>query len=292
MMIPGLLILVIFNYIPILGNVIAFMDYQPLSYGVLGGILRGDWVGFAHFKIFFDSIFFERLIFNTIWINLLKIIFSFPLPILFAIFLNELQGRRKKKVIQTISSFPHFISWVIVGGLIINIFTQSGPFVREILPKIGINAEGLLTSVDAIIPMIVISTMWKGFGWGAIIYLAAITGINPELYEAASVDGANRFRQIWHIMLPGIAPVIIIMLLLNIGNMLNADISQFLVLVGDKAFLFERADVIDTYVYRAGMISMRYSFTAAVGLFKAVIATIMILGADRLAKALGQDGLW
>ena len=292
MMLPGLLVLLLFNYLPILGNIMAFQNFEPFGRGVLGGIIHGEWVGLAHFKNFFNSPYFSRLLWNTLSINLYKLIFSFPFPIVFAILLNELRRNSARRVIQTVASFPHFISWVIVTGLIVTLFTAYGPLVNDVLPKIGIDASKWLTSSNTIVPMLVISTMWKSFGWGAIVYLAAITGIDTELFEAARIDGANRFKQIWHIMLPGMAPAIIIMLLTNIGNIINADIAQFMTLVGNKAFLYEKADVIATYVYRTSMLGMKYSFAAAVDLFRAVVALVMVVGADRVAKLLGQDGIW
>ena len=287
LMLPGLLYFLIFRYIPMWGVIIAFQDFRLWQ-----GIFNSPWVGFDHFYTFFNSPFFFRLFRNTLIISGLNLLFVFPAPILLALLLNEVRHSVYKRVIQTISYLPHFISWVVVGGMLIYMFSINVGYLTKVLTYFGLEPLRILGNGDAFLSLVVGSAIWKGIGWGAIIYLAAIAGVNPELYEAATMDGANRFQRVIYVTLPSIMPVIIIMLILQIGNLLDVNFYQLLILMGNDASLYEVGDVFDTWVYRMAFFQGQISLATAVGLFKGVIGLGLIWGANRVANKVSSGGLW
>lgn len=288
LLLPGLLYFFIFHYIPMVGIVIGFKEVPP--WGGVQGIIEAPWVGFKHFERFFNSIFFWDVVQNTLVISGLKILFGFPAPILFALLLNEVVRTSFKRIVQTISYLPHFISWVVVTGLITALFGTSEGLITEFLNNTTGDKWSFLTNPTAFPWILVGSHVWKTLGWSSIIYLAAMSGIDPHLYEAATIDGANRFHMARHITLPSIAFVIAILFIFDIGNLLDAGFEQILLLYSPA--VYSVSDIIDTYVYREGLLGLKYSFAAAVGLFKAVVSLVLILMANWLARRLGQPGIW
>ncbi len=287
LMLPGLLYFLIFRYVPMWGIIIAFQEFRLWQ-----GILGSPWVGFQHFETFFQAPYFWRLFANTLIISGLNLLIVFPAPIILALLLNEVRHSGYKRVIQTVSYLPHFISWVVVGGMLIYTFSVSVGFFNLTLSRWGFEPISILGNARAFLPLVVGSAIWKGIGWGAIIFLAAIAGVNPELYEAATMDGANRFQRMLYVTLPCIAPVIVIMLILNIGQLLDVNFYQLLILVGGDASLYEVGDVIDTWVYRTAFFRGQMSLATAVGLFKGVIGLILLWGANRIANRISDGGLW
>ena len=285
---PGILYFIIFHYIPMLGIVIAFKDVSP--FGGIQGIIEAPWVGFRHFGRFIQSIFFWDVIQNTLVISGLKILLGFPAPILFALMLNEVFHAPLKRLVQTISYLPHFISWVVVTGLIATLFGTSDGLVTQWLNDMTSGEWSFLTSPTSFIWLLVGSHVWKTIGWSSIIYLAAITSIDPHLYEAATIDGADRLQMARHITIPSIAFVIAILFIFVIGDLLDAGFEQILLLYSPA--VYSVSDIIDTYVYREGLLGLNYSFAAAVGLFKSVLSLVLILLANSLARRLGQTGIW
>ena len=288
MMIPGIVFLFIFKYIPIFGLLTAFRDYHPMM--GIKGFFTAEWIGLENFIVFFKSYFCKQVILNTLYISFLKIFWIFPAPIILALMINEVRNIHFKKTVQTITYMPHFISWVVIGGIIFDLLSLSGGSVNILLEKITGERVNFLTNNQLFRPLLVVSELWKEVGWGTIIYLAAITGIDPMLYEAATIDGAGHFRKIWNITLPGILPTITIMFLLRIGHILDAGFGQILVLYSPS--VYKVADIIDTYVYRVGLTQARYGLGTAVGMIKSIVGLIMVVGSNRLVKALGQRGLY
>ncbi len=284
---PGLLYFIVFSYLPMWGVVIAFKDFR-----LFRGLAGSPWVGLKHFEFFFKSPNFVRLLRNTLLISGLNLAFVFPAPIMLSLLLNEMRHPTFKRVVQTVSYLPHFISWVVVGGLLLYTFSQSVGVVNLQLARWGLPPLIVLGSRPAFLPLVVGTAIWKEVGWEAIIYLAAIAGINPELYEAATVDGASRFRRVVHITIPSIAPVIVIMLILQIGSILNVNFLQLLTLQGNDASLYEVSDVIDTWVYRAAFLKAQMSLATAVGLFKGVIGLALVWLANRFARRISDTSLW
>ena len=285
---PGILYFIIFHYLPMLGVVIAFKDVSP--FGGVQGVIDAPWVGLKHFDRFFNSFFFWDILENTLAISGLKILFGFPAPILFALMLNEVMRTRFKRFIQTVSYLPHFISWVVVTGLITALLATDGGVLTEFLNDSTGQRWSFLNNPTQFRGVLVVSHIWKTIGWSSIIYLAAMTGIDQNLYEAAVIDGANRFQQALHITLPSIGFVIAILFIFEVGHILDAGFEQILLLYSPG--VYSVADIIDTYVYREGLLGLRYSFAAAVGLFKSVISLVLVVGANMLARRLGQPGLW
>ena len=288
LILPGLIWFIIFRYLPMYGVSFAFKDVAPFE--PVQDMLKAPSVGFRHFKTFINSYYFKILMKNTLEISLLRLAFGFPLPLIFALMLNELRNVRYKKVVQTISYLPHFISWVVVAGLVTMMVTTDGGVINNILKAMGRKEIYFLGDVRYFRSVLIISGIWKELGWNTIIYLAAITGIDTQLYEAAIVDGCGRFRRAIHITLPGIANIIIILLIFSIGGLLNAGFEQIMLLYSPP--VYDVADIIDTYVYRKGIIEMNYSFSTAVGLFKSAIAMVLIVLANVTAKLFGREGLW
>lgn len=288
LILPGILYFLVFDYIPMFGIIIAFKDISPFQ-GV-DAILTGEWVGLKHFERFWNSYYFWNVMQNTLLISGYKLIFGFPASILLALLLNELRNAAFRRIVQTISYLPHFISTVVVAGLVMMLLSTDGGLINNLIVAFGGESYHFLGSPGYFRSILVISHVWQTIGWGSILYLAAMSGIDPGLYEAARMDGANRFRQAWHITLPGIAPVIAIMLILSIGGLLSAGFESVLLLYSPS--VYGVADIIDTYVYREGLTNLNYSFATAVGLFKNVLAMVLILGANYVSKKMNQTGIW
>lgn len=284
---PGVLYFVIFAYLPMWGVVIAFKDFR-----LFRGLAGSPWVGFEHFEFFFTSPNFPRLLRNTIVISGLNLAFVFPAPILLALLLNELKSGLFKRFVQTVSYLPHFISWIVVGGLLTYTFSQSIGIVNIQLQRLGMEPLRVLGNSSTFYSLIVGTGIWKEIGWETIIYLAAMAGISPELYEAATVDGANRLQRVLYVTLPGISAVIVIMLILQISAILNSNFLQILILQGADASLYEVGDVIDTWVYRAGFLKSQLGLATAVGLFKGVVGLVLVVFANKVANRLTGQGLW
>ena len=284
-----LLYFVIFQYLPMVGVIIAFQDYDPFL-GLTDIFTFDRWVGLKHFRNFFDSIFFWNVMRNTVVISLYKLIFGFPLPIILALLINELRMRLFQRTVQTISYLPHFFSMVVAAGIVRAMLTPQGGLLNQLVVGLGGDPKAYLTDPHLFRSIIVTMDIWQHAGWNSIIYLAAMATINPEMYEAAAMDGANRFHRMWHVTLPSISFAIVITLIFRIGGTLNAGFEQILLLYSPA--VYSVSDIIDTYVYRVGLIGRQYSFAAAVGLFKSVLAFLLMYMANKVAQKLGQEGLW
>ncbi|QMV42869.1 sugar ABC transporter permease [Cohnella cholangitidis] len=287
MVMPGIVVIFIFSYIPMYGVLMAFQDYNLFK-----GFFHSPWVGFKHFEMFFNSPDFWNVMRNTIVISGLKLLIGFPAPVILALMLNEVQRMWFKRTIQTISYLPHFLSWVIVGGFVFSILSTENGSLNILLQQLRIIGEPInFLSVPEYFWAILIGTgVWKEIGFASIVYLAAIAGIDPHLYESASLDGASRFKQIFLITLPCIAPVIIIFMILAVGNILSAGFEDILIL-SNNPILKDVSDVIDTYVYRLGIMNNRFSYATAAGLFKAVISVALLTAANYTARRFGTS-LW
>lgn len=285
LLIPGLVFLLIFKYTPIYGLVIAFQNFN-----IFKGIGGSEWVGLQQFERLFHSADFGRVMANTLLISLYKIVFLFPIPIILAVLMNEVGRMWFKRSIQTIIYLPHFLSWVVIAGLFVNILSPSTGIVNGIIGFFGGGPVNFFMDNDFFRSILVATAGWKESGWSAIIFIAAIAGLDPELYEAARLDGAGRVRQIFSITLPGIAGTIVLMLILRIGSVLEAGTEQILLLYNPT--VYETGDVIGTYIYRMGLTSMEYSFSTAVGLFESVIAFLLVIGGNQLAKRITGRSIW
>ncbi|WP_020617919.1 ABC transporter permease [Paenibacillus daejeonensis] len=285
MMLPGLLYYLIYHYLPMGGLVIAFKDYS-LGKGIWGS----EWVGLANFKEVFNSPEFPRLMRNTLLISVYRILFSMVPDLLFALILNEVRVRWFKKIVQTVTYGPYFLSWVIVYGLAFAFLSPDAGIVNYWIREAGGQTVNFLASSEYFRPMIIFTDVWKSTGYGAIIYLAALSTINPELYEAATMDGANRWQNIWHITLPGVKDVFVLLLILRIGHIMDAGFDQIYIFLNSR--VQEVGDIIDTWVFRRGLEQLEFSIAAATGLFKSVIGLVLVLGANKLAKKMGGSGIW
>jgi putative aldouronate transport system permease protein len=281
---PGLIFFLIFKYMPMTGLRIAFLDYNPFDPA------SSPFVGFDQFEKLFTSISFPKVFWNTLKISILKSLVGFPIPIVLALLLNEVRRVKFKKFTQTVLYLPHFISWVIMAGLIRSFVNPTNGLINGFIEQMGGKSIDFLTNPSAFVPLLIITEVYKSMGWGTIIYFAAISGVDEQLYESASIDGANRWHKVLHITLPAIRPVIIIVFILNLGNILNAGFEQIFLLYGP--LVYNVADVIDTFVYRMGIVGSDYSFSTAAGLFKSIVALIMIVGANKIAKRAGQEGIY
>lgn len=285
MALPVVLYYLIFKYAPMYGSVIAFKDYS-----VTKGIWDSEWVGLANFKEFFESFYFWRILKNTLLLSMYQLVFAFPAPILLALLLNEVRQRLFKQVVQTVTYLPHFISIIVICGMIVD-FTGRDGFINAIIAFFGGDRQTLLNNPDNFRTIYTTSQIWQEVGFSSIIYLAALSGINPELYDAGKVDGAGRFKQIRYITLPGILPMIMILLILRIGGLLEIGFEKVILLYNPNTY--ETADVISTFVYRKGISeSNQFSFTTAVGLFQSVINFILLFSANRISKALSENKLF
>lgn len=284
LVLPVMAFYLIFHYLPMYGAIISFENFKPQL-----GITGSAWVGFKHFKDFLSGNYFSSLLFNTLRISFSSLVFSFPAPIILALLINELKNQKFAKIVQNITYMPYFISMVVICGLITN-FTLDTGVVNYILGFFGFKPKSLLNYPQYFVPIYVISDIWQGVGWNSIIYLAALSAVDPSLYESAVLDGANRLQQTLHITLPGISATIVTMLLLRIGNILNVGYEKILLLYNDSTMSV--ADVISTYVYKKGLIDLSWSFSSAVGLFNSTINLVFLIGANQISKKIADISLW
>ncbi|MCL6613157.1 MAG: ABC transporter permease subunit [Firmicutes bacterium] len=284
MILPVIIYYILFHYKPMYGAIIAFKDFSPLL-----GIERSPWVGFKHFKDFFNGYYFWRILRNTIVISLNSLLFGFPAPIIFALLLNELRNQRFKRIVQTVTYMPHFISLVVICGMIKE-FTMSTGVIPDILSHFGFEKTNLLDKPHLFVPIYVLSGIWQEVGWESIIYLAALASIDPELYEAAAIDGAGRWKQLWNVTLPGIVPTIMILLVLRIGRLLSVGHEKIILLYNPA--IYETADVISSFVYRKGLQEFNWSYSAAVGMFNSVINLFLLVMANRFSRKISESSLW
>ncbi|WP_391563808.1 ABC transporter permease [Paenibacillus cremeus] len=282
---PGLLFFLIFKYVPMVGVVIAFQNYSPFK-----GVLGSPWVGFDHFVRFFSNPDFMMLFRNTMGINVLNLVLFFPLPIVVAVFLNELRSELYKKMIQTVIYMPHFLSWVIIAGLTFLLFAKGDGLVNKVIEAFGGTKIDVLTNPDSFWLMVTVQSIWKEAGWGTILFLAAIASVDPGLYEAARMDGAGRLRQIWHVTLPAIRSVIVVLLILRLGHMMDVGFEQIFLMYNGA--VSQVAEVFDTYVYTVGIKQGQFSYSTAAGLFKSVVGLILVVVSNKLAKKMGEEGVY
>jgi len=281
---PVVLFYVVYCYLPMYGVIIAFQNYSPAR-----GILGSKWVGLKHFISFFTGRYFFRLVSNTLLINVKLLMFGFPLPIIFAILLNEIHSSGFRRITQTITYMPHFVSSVVVCGLLKD-FTKSGGLLTSIAMAFGGENVNLLSKAKLFQPLFVGMNIWQQFGWDSIIFFAAMSSIDPVLYEATRVDGANRFQQVLHVTLPGLFPTIVVILILRIGRLMSLGWEQIVLLY--SPLVYETSDVISTYVYRRGLLEFEYSFGTAVGLFNSLINIILLISANALSRMVNETSLW
>ena len=281
---PILAFYIVFQYAPMYGAIIAFKDYKPAL-----GINGSPWTGMKHFSAFFSSNYFWTLLRNTLNLSFSTLIWSFPSPILLALLLNELKNKRFARLVQTVTYMPHFISMVVVCGMILQ-FTKSTGFITKLLSYMGMPQQTLLSNANAFVPIYVISGIWQEVGWGSIIYLAALSGIDQELYEAAEIDGAGRFKRAIHITLPGIMPQIIVLLIMRVGRIMSIGSEKVILLYNPS--IYDKADIISSYVYRRGIIDTSWSFSSAVGLFNSVINFALVVSVNAISKKVSQMSLW
>lgn len=291
LLLPALLFIIVFNLLPMVGILIAFKDYDMFL--VQGNpflsILKSPWVGLEHFRKILSYPDFGAAFLNTIIISFYKIIFIFPLPVIFAVFLNEVRSIRFQKGLQLIVYLPHFLSWVVVSGLFISLLNSTG-VVNTLLGYVGVEPMSFLMDVKKFRSILVVSDAWKEIGWSSIIYFAAIAGLDQECYEAAEVDGASRLQRIWHITIPGLMPTIILMLIIRIGGIMDAGFSQIFVMYSPP--VYEVGDIIGTYVYRMGLGKMEFGTGTAVGLFNSVISVMLVLTSNFFARRTTGKGIW
>lgn len=276
MILPGLLFILIFKYMPLGGITIAFKEFLPGK-----GIWGSPWVGLENFEYMLALPDTKRVMWNTLFIAAAKILINFPVPIIISILLNEVKNHRFKRSVQTIIYLPYFISWVILAGIIQDLFAKEG-LINQFLGIFGAEPVFFLGNKYAFLGVLIGTDVWKNFGYNTVVYLAAITGIDETLYEAAKIDGANRFQQIWNVTLPGIAPIVVLMMILNLGNVLNAGFEQIFNLY--NPLVYETADIIDTFVYRISLVEANYSLGTAVGLLKSVVSFILIVTSYKISN--------
>ena len=284
MIVPAIVYFAIFAYLPMYGASIAFMNYTPIK-----GYMGSDLVGFKHFLNFFNDPYFGRLIRNTLTISISDLIFNFPLPIILALLLNELKLPRLKRTVQTVSYIPHFISMVVVCGMIKDFTNESG-IITKFLEAFGVEQMSMLSNPKYYVPIHIVSNMWQTAGWSSIIYIAAISGIDEQLYEAAEIDGAGRFRQALSITLPSIMGTITILLIMRVGRILSVGYEKIILLYNPA--IYETSDVISSYVYRKGLQEFSWSYSTAVGLFNSCANIILLALANKITKKMGQSGLF
>lgn len=286
LIIPVVIYLIVFNYVPMAGIVLGFERFTPKN-----GVFMSEWVGLKHFVTFFSSVFFIRVLKNTLILSLYSIIFGFPAPILFALLLNELDDEYYKKVIQVVSYMPNFISTVVISGIIID-FVASDGVITDLLVGIGFlrEAKNLLSVPEYFRSIMVLTDLWQQVGFGSILFLAALTGIDQELYEAAVIDGANRWKQTIHVTIPGIMPTVVIMLIMRIGGLMNANQEKILLLY--NPLIYETSDVIGTFVYRKGLLEADYGYSTAVGLFNSAVNVILLFIANGVSRKYSETSLF
>ncbi|AIQ60080.1 sugar ABC transporter permease [Paenibacillus borealis] len=284
MMIPVILYYAVFHYAPMYGAIIAFKDFSPMK-----GIMGSDWVGFQHFRDFFSSYYFWRILGNTVLISVYSILFMFPAPILLALLINEVRNQSFKRIVQTFSYMPYFISLVVICGMITD-FTNSNGVINTLFSWLGYDGTAMLQKPGLFRPVYILSEIWQKIGWESIIYIAALAGIDQEQYEAARIDGASRLKQMLHITLPGILPTITIMFILRMGNMLNVGFEKIILLYNPVTY--ETADVISSFVYRKGLLEFGWSYSSAVGLFNSVVNLILLISANYISRRVNKTSLW
>jgi len=284
LVVPVLLFYLIFQYRPMYGALIAFKDYTPTL-----GVVDSPWVGLANFKRFFNSVYFNRLIKNTVLLSVYNLVFGFPAPIILALLLNEIKSKKFKSATQTVTYLPHFISLIVVTGMLRDFSLTSGLF-NDIITFFGGERSALLQNPKLYRSIYIASSIWQEVGWGSIIYLSALSGVDSELYEAAQIDGAGKWKQMLNITLPGIAPTIIIMLTMKIGTLMNMGYEKTILLYNPATY--ETADIISSYVYRVGLLEQDWSYSTAIGLFNSIINLTLLLIANKLAKRFSETSLW
>ncbi|UQZ83732.1 putative multiple-sugar transport system permease YteP [Paenibacillus konkukensis] len=285
MVVPGLVYFLIFKYLPMYGLIISFQDYMPYK-----GITGSDWVGLKHFEKLFTDSEFWNIFRNTLVLFLYNIVFYFPVPIILAVMLNEVASEFFKRLVQTIVYVPHFLSWVIIVSISYVMLTMDGGIINELLVYFGLSKVNFLLDSAWFHPMYIAQVVWREAGWGTIVYLAAIASIDPQLYEAARMDGAGRFRQIWHITLPSIRSVIVVLLILRIGNVLDLSFEHVYLLLNSMNRPI--AEILDTYVYTVGLKQGQFSFSTAVGFFKSFVGLFLVIMSNKLAKKFGEEGIY
>ncbi len=284
MALPVFLYYVVFSYLPMYGAIIAFKNFSPGR-----GIVGSSWVGFLHFRSFFQSFYFGRVLRNTLLINVLSLLFGFPAPIVFALLLNEIRLGLWRRFVQTASYLPHFISIIVVCGMIVD-FSSSNGLLNDLIAALGGARSTMLQRPELFRAIYVSSDIWQQLGWESIIFIAALSAVDPQLYEAARIDGAGRWRQAWHVSIPCILPTVVILLVLRIGNLMNLGFEKIILLY--NPLTYETADVISSFVYRKGLLEFNYSYSAAVGLFNAVINFVLLVIANASSRRLGDTSLW
>ncbi|WP_235549409.1 MULTISPECIES: ABC transporter permease [unclassified Paenibacillus] len=284
-LLPGILYFIIFKYVPMFGLLMAFEDYKPHL-----GFMNSPWAGLKHFERFFSEPQFWILFRNTILLAIYNLVFFFPLPIVLALMLNEVRIGLFKRFAQTLLYLPHFISWVVAVGIFYVLFTTEGGVVNELLQKIGFEKIPFMLSEDWFRPMIISQSIWKEAGWGTIIFLAALSGVDLQLYEAARMDGAGRWRQLWHITLPAIRSTIVILFILRLGSFLDTGFEHIFLML--NSMNREVGEVFDTFVYMKGLTQGQYSYSAAVGMFKSLVGLVLVLGSNWIAKKFGEEGVY
>ena len=281
---PAVVFYLLFHYYPMYFLQIAFRDFR-----ITRAVGASPWVGTKYFEQLFSSTGFWNAFWNTLIISVEKLLCGFPLPILLALLLNEIRSERVKHIYQTVIYLPHFVSWVVISGILYNLTAMPEGLINKVIVMLGGEASVILGDKTLFQPILVLSEIWKETGWGTIIYLAALTQISADLYEAAKIDGASRFQQMLHVTLPGIKDIVIVMLIMRVGNVLNVGFEQVMVLQNDM--VLSVGDTLDTYVWRVGLQDGRYSYATAAGLFKGIVAAVMIFAADRVSKSVGEKGL-
>lgn len=285
LLLPGIIYFVVFKYAPLYGISIAFKDYK-----IKAGIMASPWVGLDNFKMIFRSTTFFTVLKNTVALSFYKLLFGFPAPIILALILNEIKSVKYKKAVQTITYMPHFLSWVVVSGLFLQILSPSSGPVAYIFKMLHLQPIYFLGDPSWFRFTMVTTGMWKSIGWDCIIYLAALSGIDPQLYEAAIIDGATRFQRIRYVTIPSIMPIVVILLIMNSGKLIDDNFDQIFNFLNDA--VLSKGDVISTYVYRMGLVKMKYSYSTAVDLFKNIVAFSLVFTTNKIAKKAGEEGIW
>ncbi len=283
--IPGIIYFIVFKYLPMYGIIISFKDFSPRK-----GIIDSEWVGLKHFVRIFTSMDFKYILRNTVTLNVLRLITITPIVIVFALMLNEIRTIRFKKIVQTISYFPHFLSWVVVSGIVFQLFAPQSGSINKMLVAAGMQPLTFLSDPDSFRWLIIITGAWKEIGWDSIIYIAAMAGINQELYEAAKMDGAGKLKQIFHVTIPGILPTILTLLLIRIGHIMSVGFEQIYVFL--NPMFYQVGDVFATYIYRVGLGQGRFSYTTAIGLFNSLVGFGLLYVSNRISRKVAQESLW
>jgi putative aldouronate transport system permease protein len=287
---PALLLLLVFHYLPTLGNVIAFQDYNPfLGDNPLSAFINSEWIGFGNFATLFEDPAFWDAVRNTLSITLFQLVFFFPLPIFLAILLNSVTSVKVRSFIQSVVYLPHFFSWVLVVTFFVQMLGGAGLLAQE-MRQHGFDPWNIMTQPDTFIVLVTAEAVWKDVGWGTIVFLAALSGIDPTLYEAAAADGAGRWRRMWHITLPGLRPVVVLLAILRLGDALSVGFEQFI--LQREAVGRQAAEVLDTFVYYHAIVPQQWGLGAAAGLFKSIVGLILIVGANKLAHRFGEQGVY